>query len=97
MPDISDPRILPVAFGSPSYFVRKKTLMFVADLMTGSTSLIFCETSGCGKLSVFFSDCCEVGYPDVVAEGFEVEFSSLRCWFAACEMVSVASLQGAVD
>ena len=31
---------------------------------------------GCGKLSVF-SDVCEVGYSDVVAEGFEVEFSSL--------------------
>jgi hypothetical protein len=42
--------------------------MFVADLMAKSKSLIFCETSGCGKLSIFFSDRCEVGYFDVVAE-----------------------------
>jgi len=54
-------------------------------------------TIGCGKLSVFFSDRCEVGYSDVVAEGLEVEFSSLGCCFAACEVVSGASLQGAVD
>jgi len=38
--------------------------------------------NGCGKLSVFFSDRCEVGYPDVVAEGSEVEFSSLGRWLA---------------
>ena len=35
--------------------------------------------SGCGKLSVFFSDGCEVSDSDVVAEGFEVEFASLGC------------------
>jgi hypothetical protein len=38
---------------------------------------------GCGKLSVFFSDGCEVGYSDVVAEGFEVEFASLGCSLVA--------------
>ncbi len=54
------------------------------------------QPAGCGKFSVFFSDRCEVGYSDIVAEGFEAEFSSLGRWFAACQMVSVASLQGAV-
>jgi len=43
-----------------------------------------------------FSNRCEVGYSDVVAEGFEAEFSSLGRGFAACEVVSVASFQGAV-
>ena len=34
-------------------------------------------TVGCGKLSIFLPDVCEVCYSDVVGEGFEVEFSSL--------------------
>jgi hypothetical protein len=38
---------------------------------------------GCGKLSVFLPDCCEVGDSDVVAEGFELEFSSLGCSLVA--------------
>ena len=71
----------------------------VSPAVSRSKTLLF-EISvprGCGKLSVFFYDRCEVGYPDVVAEGSEVEFSILGRWLAACEMVSVASLQGAVD
>ena len=35
------------------------------------------DALGCGTLSVFFFDVCEVCYSDVVGEGFEVEFSSL--------------------
>jgi len=42
-------------------------------------------------------DCCEVGYSDVVAEGFEVEFSSLGRSFSAGEMIPIASFQCAVD
>jgi len=58
---------------------------------------VFSRNGGCGKLSVFLPGCCEVGDSDVVAEGSEVEFASLGCSLAACEVVSVASFQGAVD
>jgi len=45
MIDISVPSILVIAFRCSSYFVPKRIPMFMADLMTGSKSLIFCETS----------------------------------------------------
>ena len=50
-------------------------MLCLASLVLFEDSLI----AGCGKLSVFFSDGCEVGYSDVVGEGFEVEFASLGC------------------
>jgi hypothetical protein len=52
---------------------------------------------GCGKLTVSAPDVCEVVYPDVVGEGFEVEFSPLGFSLATGQVVFVASLQGAVD
>jgi len=51
---------------------------------------------GCGKLTVSVPDVCEVVHPDVVAEGFEVEFSPLGFSLATGQVVFVASLQGAV-
>lgn len=44
-----------------------------------------------------FPDGCEVGDSDVVGEGLEVEFTSLGVPLAACEVVSVASFQYAVN
>ncbi len=43
------------------------------------------------------SDVCEVVYSDVVGEGFEVEFPSLGFCSSAGQVVSIASLQRAVD
>jgi len=44
MSDASLPIILAIALRSPSYLVLKRILMFIADLMAESKSLIFCET-----------------------------------------------------
>lgn len=44
-----------------------------ARLYTRSGFLAF----SCGKLTILLPHGCEVGYSDVVAEGFEVEFASL--------------------
>ena len=44
-----------------------------------------------------FPDGCEVGYSDVVGEGFEVEFSSLGSSPVARQVISVAAFQCAVD
>jgi hypothetical protein len=43
--DMSLPSIRAIALRSPSYFVLKRMLVFIADLMAGSKSLIFCDTS----------------------------------------------------
>jgi len=58
----------------------KPSARYASDLWSFESAASF---MGCGKLSVFFSDGCEVGYSDVVAEGFEVEFASLGCSLVA--------------